>query len=130
VDTREKIKSFNELREALAGEPWVVMVGGFEPLTAALAARIEHAKAPNSSLLIVLRSSRDEFFDVAARAVLLAALHAVDAVMVETSHEWRALVGRNSLLRVMEEAAADRCGREEFEQLVLSRQLHAVEGMR
>jgi hypothetical protein len=121
VDTREKIKTFEELRSLLGQGAWTILAGAFDPLTPDQAARVQSCVSPGRRLLVVIQSSSDELLDSASRVVLMAALRAVDAVMIETSDEWRVLAARNTDIRVIEDRDASLRYRREFEQLVIGR---------
>jgi hypothetical protein len=121
VDTRQKIKTFEELRPTLAHDEWTIFAGEFDPLTPNLAAHIQSFVSPCRRLLIVVQPGSGELLDPASRAVLIAALRAVDAVMIETSTEWRALAALNPSLRVIEDREACLRDRREFEQIVIDR---------
>ncbi len=105
----------------LAHGAWTILAGEFDPLTPALAARVQSRLLPGRRLLAVVQPGCDALLDAPSRAVLTAALRAVDAVMIETSDEWRALAARNSDLRVVEDREACMRDRREFEQLVIAR---------
>lgn len=128
VDTREKIQTWEELRPALANGKWRILAGSFDPLTAEVAARIESGAEAGRKLLIVVQPISHALFDSASRALLLAALRAVDAVMIETSDDWRTVVAKNAAAAVSDEAKVSVQMQREFEQLVVSRQRAHSEG--
>jgi hypothetical protein len=122
VDTRKKIQTWEELRPALADGKWKILAGSFDPLTADAAARIESSAEEGRRLLIVVQPISHALFDDASRALLLAALRAVDAVTIETSDEWRTVAAENPAVDISDEARLSIQMQSEFEQLVLSRQ--------
>jgi hypothetical protein len=124
VDTRKKIKTFEELRPILARGLWTVLVGEFDPLTPAVAARADSYVSPGRRLLVVVQPGSDTLLNPPSRAVLMAAMRVVDAVMIETSDEWRALAVSNPDLEVIEDHEACVRDRRQFERLVIER--HAI----
>jgi len=70
----------------------------------------------------VIRPRDNELLSLETRAALMAALRCVDAVLIETSPEWRDLALRNPSARIDEDSAAELRRSEEFERLVLERQ--------
>lgn len=121
MDTRQKIKTFAELRPLLEHGAWTIFAGEFDPLTPALAARVESRVSPGFRLLAVVQPGSDTLLDAPSRAVLIAALRAVDAVMIEASCEWRPWAASNPDLRVIEDRETSLRDRREFEQLVIGR---------
>jgi len=126
VDTREKIRSLENLRETLSRDAWTVIAGFFDPLTAEAAERVAGLAAVGRKLLVVIRPRDNELLSMEARAILMAALRCVDAVYIETSPEWRDVVRRNPSARIDEDSAADLRRSQELERLVLERQAAAV----
>ena len=102
MDTREKIRNLEDLRETLSRDTWTVAAGFFDPMTAEAAERVA-----GRNLLVVVRPRDNELLSVEARAIMVAALRAVDAVLIETSREWRELVRRNPSARIDEDTVAD-----------------------
>ncbi|MGA8594935.1 MAG: hypothetical protein WB676_09350 [Bryobacteraceae bacterium] len=121
MDTRQKIQTFEELRPVLARGAWTILAGEFDPLTPALAARVQSRVLPGCRLLAVIQPGSDALLDAPSRAVLIAALRAVDAVMIETSDEWRAFAATNPDLRIIDDRKACMRDRLEFERLVIGR---------
>ena len=70
----------------------------------------------------MIRPRDNELLSLETRAALMAALRCVDAVLIETSSEWRDLALRNPSARIDEDSAAELRRSEEFERLVLERQ--------
>jgi hypothetical protein len=127
VDTRKKIKTWEELHPDLMEGGWKVLVCSFDPMTADLAMRIESVAEDGEHLLIVIRPSENALFDSDARAKLAAGLRSVDAVMIETSPDWRVIAGTNARVTIVDEGGcAPR--RIEFEHLVIARQRASAEG--
>jgi bifunctional ADP-heptose synthase (sugar kinase/adenylyltransferase) len=84
VDTRTKIIDRAEAeRIAAAGARPAVVTGYFDPLTAAHAARLAVIAAAGHPLLVVVRTPEEPLLAARARAELVAALAAVNHVVVE-----------------------------------------------
>lgn len=126
MDTRNKIRSLGDLRETLLRDAWTVAVGSFDPLTVETAEYAAALTVEGRKLLVVIRPRDNELLSVEARAILMAALRCVDAVLMETSSEWRELVRQNPSARIDEDAASDVRRSQEFERLVLERQIAGV----
>ncbi len=126
MDTREKIRNLEDLRETLSRDAWTVAAGFFDPMTAEAGERVAGLSAAGRNLLVVIRPRDNELLSVEARAIMVAALRAVDAVLIETSPEWRDLVRRNPSARIDEDTVADLRRSQEFERLVLDQQTAAV----
>lgn len=120
MDTRAKIKNLPELRPLLVRDPWVILAGEFDPLTAEAAEFIEKKRLPGHRLLVVLRSNADELLSAEARAVLLAGLRSVDAVLVANPEDWNVLIRQMGPARVIEDLGSGG-KRSEFEARVLAR---------
>ena len=106
----------------LASGQWRIAWGEFDPVNAAVAERLQALKTPEHKLLVVVKPSTEEFlFDQQARAVLLAALRSVDAVIVETDSNWRTLARENANWDVREDTEFDNKARMSFESLVMRR---------
>lgn len=121
MNTREKIRTLEELRPSLARDAWTVVTGRFDPLTAHVAEELQSLTSGGRKLLVVIQHHEDELLSADARAVLLAALRPVDAVLVEDSNDWREVAGRNSKAKLVEDAVADEARTQNFKALVLSR---------
>jgi hypothetical protein len=126
VDTREKIKTVEELHSTLEHDPWTVLVGEFEPVTPGIAAVINSLVAEDRRLLVIVKPNEAELLSTHARTALMAAFRGVDAVLVENSDRWRRIIGNNPKVRVIEDTAFDQRTRLEFEELVFSRQTGAA----
>lgn len=124
MDTRKKIKTWEEMVPALERGGWSIVAGEFDPLTANIAVRIASLSEPGFRLLVVIERGVDPLFDTASRAVLLAGLRNVDAVTIEPPAEWRG-VAANAGVRIHEDAEPD-ADRREFEQQVAARRRMAV----
>ena len=125
MDTKNKIQTWDELGPALANGEWKILAGSFDPVTAETAERIQANVTPGRRLLVVVRPDNDELFDCTSRAILVAALRGVDAVMIETSQEWRArLKGCPALIAEDDEWCAEQ--KQEFEALVMRKQQRAA----
>jgi hypothetical protein len=126
LDTRTKIKNLSELRPLLVRDAWVILAGEFDPLTVEAIELIEKTRLPHHRLLVVLRSNTDELLSTDARAVLLAGLRSVDAVLVASREDWSVLTRQMGSVPIVGEAGGGR-KRSEFEALVLARQRMAVD---
>lgn len=127
MDTRAKIKNLSALCPLLVRDAWVILAGEFDPLTAEAIELIEKTRLPRYRLLVVLRSNTDELLSPDARAVLLAGLRSVDAVLVASPEDWSVLTGQMGFVPIVEETGGGR-KRSEFEALVLARQRVAIQG--
>jgi bifunctional ADP-heptose synthase (sugar kinase/adenylyltransferase) len=84
VDTRAKIiERAAAERIAGGGARLTVVTGYFDPLTAAHAARLAQIAATAETLLVVVRTPERPLLPARARAELVAALSAVNHVVVE-----------------------------------------------
>jgi hypothetical protein len=83
VDTREKILERADARAWLAaGAPATVVAGWFDPLLDEHCARLAELKPQGRRLLAVVLEREEAILPARARAELVAALGAVDAVVV------------------------------------------------
>jgi hypothetical protein len=121
VDTRRKIQTLEDLRVSLTRDAWTIVAGRFDPVTADVAAQLQSLIAPGRKLLVIVQSSKGELLTSDVRAILIAALRPVEAVLVETSAEWRQIVKGNSAARVVEDPAVEQKREDEFRELVLNR---------
>jgi hypothetical protein len=117
VDTREKIKTFSELRPQLQSGTWTVAVGQFDPLTARVARRLQ-ILASRSGVVALVQPGADPILPAETRATMLAALRYVRAVAIEPSQSWRAEMQENPLLDIAEDQQSDLDNREDFESRV------------
>ncbi len=76
-----------DLHGRLGTGQWVAVVGRFDPLTLAQAERVAKLNENGRSLLIVVEPGEDCLLPVEARAALVAALHAVQLVVIGEAHE-------------------------------------------
>lgn len=125
MNTREKIRPFEDLRPSLTSDAWTVVAGHFDPVTAQVAEELQSLTSEGRKLLVIVQQYKDELLTADARAILLAALRPVDAVMVETSNAWRHIAGGNPKARLVEDEAAHRARTQAFRKLVLSRHTRA-----
>jgi len=121
VDTREKIVAEERLPELLASGSWVAVVGRFDPMTAAEAERLGEFTRLGKVLGIVLEDE-EALLPAPARAVLLASLRDVSAVLITHPEKWEALLPRNGALSIVEDLAGEGVRRREFIDCVLNRQ--------
>jgi hypothetical protein len=92
LDTRQKIKTVQDLRLLVAEDPWSGFVGAFDPVTAETIDALERARTPGRKFLVVIRPEANELLSAESRAALLAAVRFVDAVHVATTNEWRSVL--------------------------------------
>ena len=82
MDTREKIVPVEQLAARLGGEPWLAVVGTFDPLTLAQAERLAKLSGNGKAVLAVVEPGVGCLLPVEARAILVAALKSVRMVVV------------------------------------------------
>jgi len=120
VDTREKIISEEQLPELLASGTWLAVVGRFDPMTAVEAERLAEFARLGKVLGIVLENE-EALLPADARAVLVASLRDVSAVLVAHAQKWEALLPKSAALSVVEDLAGEGARRQEFIECVLNR---------
>jgi hypothetical protein len=125
VDTRQKIQTLEDLRVSLTRDAWTVTAGRFDPVTADVAAQLQGLISPGRKLLVVVQSSKDELLTSDVRAILIAALRPVDAVLVESSDEWREAVKGNPTALIVEDPSGEQKREHEFRALILNRHRQA-----
>lgn len=121
MDTREKIISEERLPALVASGSWVVVVGRFDPMTADEAERLAEFARLGKVLGIVLEDE-EALLPTAARAVLVASLRDVSAVLIVHPEKWEALLPKNVALSVVEDVVGEGARRREFIECVLNRQ--------
>jgi hypothetical protein len=125
VDTREKIVSFESLPAVLAEAEWIAAAGLFDPLTAVQAKRLA-ALANNGGhsrkLLAIVLKDEGALLPAQARAILIAALREVSAVVIAEPDCWRQEVSKNSRLRIVEDSEGEKLRSAEFAQFIIQRQ--------
>jgi len=82
LDTREKIVSLQDLPARLGDGNWLAVIGRFDPLTLAQAERVAKLKEEGRSMIGVIEPGEDCLLPVEARAALVAALGAVQLVVM------------------------------------------------
>lgn len=87
MDTREKIVPLEDLPARLGTGRWAAVVGRFDPLTLAQAERVAKLSEVGRSILIVVERGEDCLLPVEARAALVAALRAVQLVVMGEAHQ-------------------------------------------
>lgn len=120
MDTRGKILRLEEmagLREQCARLK--VVTGYFDPLLAAHARRLAELRQPGEKLVVVITDPPDPILPARARAELVAALAAVDAVVVGLDVAEALEVLRPD--EVFQEEAADEKRRHDLAQLIACR---------
>ncbi|MGH9581374.1 MAG: hypothetical protein ACRD4O_00365 [Bryobacteraceae bacterium] len=120
MDTREKIVALDRLPALFAGAEWTVIAGFFDPMTAAQAKRIARYREDGRKLLAVVLEDGETLLPADARAVLAAALRAVDAVAVARPGEWQSAIPKN-VKAACEDIYAERARTAEFVQFILDR---------
>jgi hypothetical protein len=121
VDTRQKIKSPADMDRMLVEGSWTIVSGEFDPLTCAIAEQLESLKPEGSRLLAIVRTSPEQLLDANARAIMMAGLRSVDAVLVQNADDRTLRLSDHAGATFIDFTAADRCARQKFEQIVLSR---------
>jgi hypothetical protein len=83
LDSRLKIVSPEAAVEAVrAHSGWIAVTGYFDPLTAAHANRLREIRSQHSGVVVFLSEPAKAVLPARARAELIAALRAVDAVAI------------------------------------------------
>lgn len=82
MDTRQKLRSRNEVAALLQNGDWTVIVGLFDPLTVAQAQRISAAAETGRKIFAVVLPDRETLLPAEARAALVAGLRDVAAVVI------------------------------------------------
>jgi bifunctional ADP-heptose synthase (sugar kinase/adenylyltransferase) len=85
LDTRSKIVRADELHSRANGKPIRWVRGFFDPLLAEHARRLEPLRSPDFLLAVVIQDSPRPLLPVQARAELVAALSAVDFVVIDSN---------------------------------------------
>lgn len=98
------------------------MAGFFDPLTALQARRLADAANSNRKLLAVVLTATDSLLPADARAVLVAAVRGVSAVVIAETGEWRTALPQNVDVAILDDPEADKTRSEEFVEFVLKRQ--------
>jgi hypothetical protein len=91
---------------------WTVIAGLFDPMTAAQGQRIARCREGGNKLLAIVLEDGETLLPAGARAALVAALRAVDAVTIAPAAEWAA---------PPEDLNAERARTAEFVQFVIDR---------
>jgi hypothetical protein len=123
VDTRKKIKNPADVHRMLAHGAWTIVSGEFDPLTCTIAEQLESLKPRDHSLLVIVRTSGDQLLDANARAIIMAGLRTVDAVLVQNAEDRALRVSDRPGAVLIDFTATDRRTRQMFEEVVLSRDL-------
>ncbi len=121
LDTRKKIIPQGALTELLGTGNWVVVVGRFDPMTAFEAEHIT-AFAGLGKVLGIVLMGEDCLLPVEARAVLVASLREVQAVVIAHSDEWKNFLPKNYAGPVIFDADLEEGRRQRFLGLVSSKQ--------
>ena len=121
MDTREKILPVSSLPAVLSSGEWTIVVGSFDPLTAAQARRIASLYTPGTKLLVVVVSDEDSLLDAGARAALVAALREVACVIVADDDSWRSALPSTPRIRLVEDPEGERRRSAEFVRFVIDR---------
>jgi hypothetical protein len=118
LDTREKIVPLENLAARLGKRQWLAVVGRFDPLTAAQAARVAELSGKGRPLLAVVEAGESCLLPVEARAVLVAALRSVELVVTACSAELKAY----PQVEMLEDDDGERKRSAEFVEFVRRRQ--------
>lgn len=126
MDTRPKIVSFEDalgrIEARLArGEAPRVVSGYFDPLLRAHARRLEEIAASDGRPVVVITEPADPLLSAEARAVLVAALDAVELVTIAPPQGIEELIARLPRGRLLRGEQEDLRLREEFMRLVRHR---------
>ncbi len=130
MDTRQKIVSFENMSTVLAEGEWVAVAGLFDPLTAVQAKRLaEIAKngAHAGRLLAIVLESEGTLLPAEARAILVAALRDVNAVVIAQPDRWRDKIPESGSIRIIEDSEGERIRSAEFARFVIQRQQSTVD---
>jgi bifunctional ADP-heptose synthase (sugar kinase/adenylyltransferase) len=82
LDTRSKIIPLEEARQRTANSPAVWLNGHFDPLLAEHARNLREHAAPGQTLVVEITNPENPLLPQRARAELVAALEAVDYVVL------------------------------------------------
>lgn len=110
------------MRRVLADSKWAVVEGFFDPLTAIQANRLAEATNGGRKVMAMVLIAHDTLLPVDARAALVAALRAVDAVIVSDHHEWRSAVPPDADLVILDDLEEEKKRSAEFVEYILERQ--------
>lgn len=107
------------MRSLLVDGDWSIVAGEFDPLTAAAADFIQQQASPGKKLMVCLLPSPAPLLTGHSRAVLIAGMRSVDAVVLAENECWQSQLPAGSV-PVFETDPERR--RNEFEALVLAKQ--------
>ena len=82
MDTRSKIISLEEARRRASDSPALWVAGHFDPLLAEHARKLRERAAPGQTLVVEITNPENPLLPQRARAELVAALEAVDYVVL------------------------------------------------
>jgi phosphopantetheine adenylyltransferase len=122
LDTRTKILGLPDWI-VHPGEEWIVVVGVFDPVTLEVAnAVVRHARR-GAKLAVIVAEGSETLLSRAARANLLAALGAVDAVLIEDVDRAIDLAKqRGARVTLRDERAGDEQRAGDFSRFIFARQ--------
>lgn len=129
MDTREKILSVESLPAILAETEWIAIAGLFDPLTAVQAnrlARLANNNGHSRKLLAVVLEGEGTLLPAQARAILVAALREVNAVVITASNRWRQNLSESGHLQIVEDMEGEKIRSAEFARFVIRRQRSAA----
>jgi glycerol-3-phosphate cytidylyltransferase-like family protein len=115
LDTRNKIVTLERALELSGGARTALVTGYFDPVTAEHARRLRELKAGHEVLIAALANPPAPILDERARAEVLAALQAVDYVVLPRQGMACLPAGPESSVSVFREETADA---ERFQRLV------------
>lgn len=119
MDTREKIVSPDSLPALLASGDWVAVTGVFDPLTVTQARRIAACARKCDRVLAIVLKGIDTLLEADERAVLMAALRAVDAVVVSESHDWRRMIPSGARVEIVDDPDGERARSAAFRESIM-----------
>jgi glycerol-3-phosphate cytidylyltransferase-like family protein len=135
LDTRKKIRLLDEFIANDGGQAWTAALGVFDPFTIEVARDVASLATAGRKLLVVVSEAFDDnngeplagaLLGVDARARMLAALRAVDTVVIASAAAARDAFRRAKIdIRVEEDPAVDRQRSKQFVQYLLDRQASA-----
>lgn len=121
MDTRSKILTPDRLEALVGAGAWTVLAGTFDPMTAGQAQRLAAAVKAEKRLAVIVESAAHDFLLMPeARAILVAALRGVDAVVIMESAP--AFVGG---VAVLKDDEAEHARTQAFVELMLQKQARA-----
>jgi hypothetical protein len=122
MDTRNKIVKIDRLPGLLSCGEWSMISGLFDPLTLIQAQRVAAIASDGRKILAVVHPGEKTLLTVEARAVLIAALRQIDAVVVAEAQELAMHCSGLPTFRMDDDTEVDRQRSAEFIGFILRRQ--------